>query len=326
MRIEKLLLTVATGLAVFGLVSCGGNNDNNTNSNPAVIHIAVIPKGTEHVFWKSVETGARKAADELHVEMEWKGPVQENDRASQIQIMQQFITKKPSGIVLAPLDRDALVDPVRDAMNAHIPVVIMDSALTGAAGKDFISFVATDNKQGGIMAGEELAKELGDKGKVVLLRYLEGSASTTDREEGFLEVMKKYGIEVLVSNRYGGPGASEAQTTSLEIINQIKEADGIFASNEPTTLGMLQALRQNELAGKKKFVGFDASDELIDALKKGEINALVAQNPVKMGYEAVTNLVKSIKGETVPERVDSGAALVTADNLDTPDIKSLLGK
>lgn len=176
------------------------------------------------------------------------------------------------------------------------------------------------------MAGEALAKELGNKGKVVLLRYLEGSASTTDREEGFLEVMKKYNIEVLVSNRYGGPGASEAQTTSLQIMNQIKEADGLFASNEPTTLGMLQALRQNELAGKKKFVGFDASDELIDGLKKGEIQALVAQNPVKMGYEGVKAVVAKIKGETVQLVVDSGAALITKENVDSDEIQKLLGK
>jgi ribose transport system substrate-binding protein len=332
------LLTLALASVCLALASAlpgCGNNDSTTptpnaggtaGGTPSSIKLAVIPKGTQHVFWKSVESGARQAAKELNVEMEWKGPIQENDRAGQIQVLQQFLTKRPSGIVLAPLDHAALVDPVKAATEAGIPVVIIDSALDGEPGKDYAAFVATNNKQGGIMAGEALAKELGNKGKVVLLRYLEGSASTTDREEGFLEVMKKYNIQVLVSNRFGGPGASEAQATSLQLMNQIKEADGIFASNEPTTLGMLQALRQNDLAGKKKFVGFDASDELVDALRKGELQALVAQNPVKMGYEGVKAVVAKIKGETVQPIVDSGAALITKENVDTDEIQKLLGK
>lgn len=322
MNVLKLSLAALSLALAVGLSACGGGGTPTTNK----LHIAVIPKGTEHVFWKSVEAGARKAAADLDVEMEWKGPIQENDRASQIQIVNQFLTKHPSGIVLAPLDHAALVDSVKAANDAKIPVVIIDSALDGTAGKDFVSFVATDNKQGGVMAGEALAKELGNKGKVVLLRYLTGSASTTEREEGFLEVMKKYNIQVLVDNRFGGPGASEAQTTSLQIMNQIKDADGIFCSNEPTTLGMLQALRQNELAGKKKFVGFDASDELVDGLRKGEIQALVAQNPVKMGYEGVKAVVAQIRGEKVEPRVDSGAALITKTNVDTDEIQKLLGK
>lgn len=330
MRIFTLALAALSFSFAAALPGCGNNESTTTPTSgtpsSGAIRLAVIPKGTQHVFWKSVEAGARQAAKELNVEMEWKGPILENDRAGQIQVFQQFLTKRPSGIVLAPLDHAALVDSVKSATEAGIPVVIIDSALDGTPGKEYAAFVATNNKQGGIMAGEALAKELGNKGKVVLLRYLEGSASTTDREEGFLEVMKKYNIQVLISNRYGGPGASEAQTTSLQIMNQIKEADGIFASNEPTTLGMLQALRQNELAGKKKFVGFDASDELVDGLRKGELQALVAQNPVKMGYEGVKAVVAKIKGETVQPLIDSGAALITKENVDSDDIQKLLGK
>jgi ribose transport system substrate-binding protein len=326
MNFLKLACAAVSLALALGLTACGDSGAATKPGGEKSIKLAVIPKGTEHVFWKSVEAGARKAAADLNVDMEWKGPIQENDRASQIQIVQQFITKHPSGIVLAPLDHQALVDSVKAANDARIPVVIIDSALDGTPGKDFVSFVATDNKQGGVMAGEALAKELGNKGKVVLLRYLEGSASTTEREEGFLSVMKKYNLQVLVDNRFGGPGASEAQTTSLQIMNQIKDADGIFCSNEPTTLGMLQALRQNELAGKKKFVGFDASDELVDGLRKGEIQALVAQNPVRMGYEGVKAVVAQIRGEKVEPRVDSGAALITKANVDSDEIQKLLGK
>src|SRR4051794_18960471 len=110
--------------------------------------IAVIPKGTTHVFWKSVEAGARKAAGEAGVEMIWKGPLKEDDRAEQIKVVEQFVSEGVSGIVLAPLDKEALARPVSSAMGRNIPVVIFDSALTGDAGKDFVSFVATDNKKG----------------------------------------------------------------------------------------------------------------------------------------------------------------------------------
>ena len=290
------------------------------------ITLAVIPKGTTHPFWKTVEAGARKAAEEDGVQINWRGPLSENDRAQQIAVVQQFVGSKVSGIVLAPLDATALVTPVRNANNAGIPVVIMDSSLKGEAGKEFVSFVATDNRKGGELGGEELARLLDGKGKVVLLRYIEGSASTNDREEGFLSVMKKFpGIEVTVSNRYAGPSISTAQDASLNLIDKIREADGIFCPNDPSTQGMLLALRQNGLAGKKKFIGFDSSDRLLAALKHGDINAIVAQNPYKMGYLAVKTVVAAIRGEKFEQRVDTGCELVTKDNLDTPAVQAILG-
>lgn len=290
------------------------------------IELAVIPKGTTHPFWKTVEAGARKAAEELGVKMNWRGPLKEDDRAQQIALVQQFVGSKVSGIVLAPLDASALVGPVRSANEGKIPVVIMDSALKGDAGKDFASFVATDNRKGGEVGGHELARLLGGKGKVVLLRYTEGSASTNDREEGFLSVMKQHpGIEVTVSNRYGGATISSSQDAAMNLIDKIREADGIFCPNDPTTTGMLLALRQNGLAGKKKFVGFDASNNLLAALKKGEVDALVAQNPYKMGYLSVKTIVAVIRGEKFEQRVDTGCELVTKDNLETPSVKSILG-
>jgi ribose transport system substrate-binding protein len=325
----KLLSRVClAGLAAVTLSSCNKSAENGAESPkvaPGQMNIAVIPKGTTHVFWKSIEAGARKAGAELGVNILWKGPLTENDRAQQISIVEQFNSDGVNGIVLAPLDDTALRRPVQAAVAKHIPVVIIDSALKGDVGKDFVSFVGTNNTLGGRIGGEQLAKLLGGKGKVVLLRYMEGSASTTEREAGFLEVMKKYpDIQMLVENRYGGATASEAQTTALNLLDQIREADGIFCSNESLTFGMLLALRQNNLVGKAKFVGFDASPALVEALKKGEIQALVAQNPIKMGYEAVKTMVATLHGEKVPGNVDSGVALITPENINTPEMQELL--
>jgi ribose transport system substrate-binding protein len=175
------------------------------------------------------------------------------------------------------------------------------------------------------MAGEELGKILGGKGKVVLLRYQEGSASTGQREAGFLEAIKKFpDIKVILDNRYSGATASEAQSTALNILDKLKEADGIFCPNESSTFGMLLALKQNNLAGTKKLVGFDTSPPLLDGLKNGQIQALIAQNPKKMGREAVKTLVAKMKGQEVPKEVDSGAAVITKENLNTPEIQALL--
>jgi ribose transport system substrate-binding protein len=289
--------------------------------------IAVIPKGTTHSFWKSVEAGARKAGEELGVEVIWKGPLKEDDRAQQIGVVQQFVSSGVQAIVLAPLDDTALRPSVKSAMERKIPVVIFDSALKGEAPQDFISFVATNNRVGGRLGGEELARVLGGKGKVVLLRYAEGSASTAERETGFLEVMAKYpGISLIVDNRYGGATISSVQDAAMNLIDKIREADGIFCPNESTTQGMILALRQTRLAGKKKFVGFDTSPFLLQALEKGEVLGLVAQNPTRMGYLGVVTAVKHLRGEKVDTVIDTGCVLVTKENQNTPEVRAVLGK
>lgn len=333
----------AGSAALFAAVLAGGCNNAaqtgstaSSGSSPAAdaspsatgkrLTIAVIPKGTTHEFWKSVHTGADKAAKELDVDISWKGPLQENDRAQQISIMDQFVSGNASAIALAPLDDTALVKPVRSALDKKIPVIIFDSALKGEAGKDYTSLVATNNYKGGALGGEALVKLLGGKGKVVLLRYQEGSASTQERENGFTDVLKKNpGITLTVDNRYSGPTVSDAKTQSMQMIDKLKEADGIFCPNESSTFGMLLALRQNDLAGKVKFVGFDTSPSLLEGMKKGEINALVAQNPTKMGYEAVKAAVAQLKGEKVETAIDTGVILVDPTTIDTPDVKALLG-
>lgn len=287
--------------------------------------IAVIPKGTTHWFWKAVEAGAREGAKEAGAEMIWKGSLKEDDPEQQIRIVEQFVSEGVGGIVLAPIDDTALMRPVAAAMQKGIPVVIMDSALKGEPPKDFVCTVSTNNHRAGEMAGEQLGKLLDGKGKVVLFRHKEGSASTDQREAGFLEAIKKFpDIQVILDNRYSGTTISEAQSTALNVLDKLKEADGIFCSNEPSTLGMLRALKQNNLGGSKKFVGFDTSPGLVEGLKSGEIKALVAQNPKRMGREAVQALVAKMKGETVHAVIDSGAAIVTKENLETPEIQALL--
>lgn len=296
-----------------------------TTTAPSMLTIAVIPKGTTHVYWRAVHAGADWAARDFNVNIVWKGPVLENDRAQQIAIVEQFVSEGLDGIVVAPLDNVALKRPIDDAMARHIPVVIFDSALEGDVGKDFVSFVATDNRHGGEMAGDELARLLDNKGKIVLLRYGEGSASTLDREAGFLDAIAKHpDMTMLVKNRYAGPTAGDAQNTALEMADQLRAADGVFASNESAATGMLLALRKLGLNGKLKFVGFDSSDKLLEGLNDGDIQALVLQNPKMMGYLAMQQCVNALRGQPVTPHIDSGAALLTRDNINTPEMQKLL--
>lgn len=286
---------------------------------------AVIPKGTTHVFWKAVERGARQAGTDLNVDVQWKGPLAEDDRAQQIALVQQFTARKVSGIALAPLDRAALLPSVQAARAAGIPVVIFDSALDGEAGRDFATLIATDNRAAGRLAGAELSRLLGGTGEIVMLRYVVGSASTHEREEGALEALRaQAGIRILSDNRYAGATIGEAKTAALNGIDTLKAAKGVFTSNESATMGMLLALRQEGLAGKVQLVGFDSSPPLVEALKSGEIAALIVQDPRRMGQLSVEALETLRKGGTLAGFTDTGAVLVTREKLSDPAIQRLL--
>ncbi len=289
--------------------------------------IAVIPKGTTHAYWKTVRMGAEAAGADLGVDIKWQGPVKENDRSDQIAMVQQFVTQGVNGIVLAPLDFEGLAAPVEEATGKNITVVIIDSALKGTPGKDFASFVATNNHQAGYLGGENLAKLLNGKGKVVLLRYQPGSASTDEREAGFLEaIAKSPEITIISKDQYAGATQGEAKTASLNMLDKLQQADGIFCPNESSTLGMLGALDQSGLTGKVKFVGFDATPALVDALRAKQIDVLIAQDPRKMGYEGVKVCVGALRKEPVPATIDTGTAVITVDNVDKPEIQQVLGK
>jgi ribose transport system substrate-binding protein len=311
---------------VLLLPSCGGGPAPEKGKDKIVI--AVIPKGTSHTFWKAIHAGAVRASQELGVEVIWKGPAREDDRDAQIAEVENFVSRGVSGIVLAPTDDKALRIPVSDAMRAGIPIVIIDS---GLASDDYVSFVATDNYKGGRLAGERMVERLQGKGRVVLLRYMEGSASTMERERGFLDVLSENpGIEIASANQYAGATAETAYQASENLLARFKSqdgspsVDGIFCPNESSAFGMLRALQDSDLAGRILLIGFDASEQMARALENGEFDALVLQDPVNMAYLGVKTMVSHIRGEKVPERVDTGVTLVTRDNMNDPKIAELL--
>ena len=319
-----LLLLVTVGLGrLWGDAASPG-----AEPGPARYALAVIPKGTTHEFWKSIHAGAVQAAVETGVEIIWKGPLKEDDREAQIAEVENFISRGVDGIVLAPLDDTALRVPVMNAARSGIPVVIIDSDLKS---RDHVSFVATDNYRGGQLAGKRMCELLGHAGRVVMLRYQEGSASTMKREQGFLDAVSECGdIQVVSANQYGGATTETAYRASENLLAPHKtaegglELEGIFCPNESTTFGMLRALQDAKLAGAVRFVGFDSSPKLIAGLRQGHLDGLVVQNPVRMGYLGVLTLVAHLDGETVEQRVDTGVHLATSQNMDQQEIRDLL--
>jgi ribose transport system substrate-binding protein len=321
--IVRSLLVLLLGIIAAACSSPDRGTTTGSDRAEPRTRIAVIPKGTTHEFWKSVHAGAVKAARELDVDVIWKGPVKEDDRDEQIKVMETFLAQGVDGIVLAPLDDRALTPVVRDARARRIPVAIIDSALES---QDYVSFIATDNERAGELAAERLGTLLGGRGDVVVLRLAEGSASTTAREKGFLETLAaKYpGLRVVSSNRYGGVTTESAYAASENLLSAYDSVQGVFCPNESTTFGMLRALDAAGRTGKVRFVGFDASQKLVDALREGKIDGLVVQNPFRMGELGVRAIVDAMTGRSIETRVDTGATMVTRDNMNEPAIRILL--
>ena len=320
---RKLLILA---LALAFAISCTKTNSPNGKKK---FTIAVIPKGTTHEFWKSIHAGSNKAASELtaqgtDVEVIWKGPLREDDREQQIQVVEGFAAQGVSGIVLAPLDNRALVRPVSEAGRAGVPTVIIDSGLES---NDFVSFVATDNRKGGMLAADRMGQLLNGKGKVLVLRYAEGSASTTEREEGFIgEIKQKFpDIELVSTNQYAGATRDTAKRASENLLNTYgDQVQGIFTPNESSTAGMLLALQDIGKAGKVSFVGFDSSQTFIDALNANQLHGIVVQNPFNMGYLGVRTMVDNLLGKPVSKQIDTGVMLVTKENMQSPEVQALL--
>ena len=317
-RVAALLLV----LAVSGCGSDGASREG--------IRIGFVPKGSTHEHWKRVRIGAEKAAAEYRaagtpVEVIWKGPLREDDREQQVQVVEGFTSQGVNGLILAPLDSSALRRPVEEASRAGIPTVIFDSAL--ATPNPTVSYVSTDNGKGGRLAGRRMGDLLCGRGTVLMLRYQEGSAATEEREQGFLDELAAAfpGVTVISSDQYAGPTRDTAKRASENLLNKYAtRIDGIFTSNESATAGMLLALQDIGRAGQVTFVGFDYSASFLEPLRAGQLHGFVAQHPVNMGYLSVRTMVQHLRGEAVPKTVDTGVVLVTADNVDEASVRAII--
>ena len=320
--LNRLILFVILALVISGCNRKPGDQ-------AKAFTIAVIPQGSTHEFWKSIHAGAMKSAQDfaakgVTVNVIWKGPMREDDREQQVQVVEGFLAQGINGIVLAPFDKDALVRPIEEAARAGIPTVVVDSGLNSQTP---ISFVASNNYHGGEIAAQEMGRLLGGKGKVLVLRYQEGVSSTEQREKGFLERLKADfpNIQVISSNQFAGATRDTAKTATENLLNRFGgEVQGMFTPNESSTAGALLALDDSGRAGKIRFIGFDTSDIFIQAMKQKKLDGIVVQNPFRMGELGVKAMVDHLMGQPMEKRVDTGVTLITPSTLGKPESQGLL--
>lgn len=283
--------------------------------------IGVVPKGTNHIFWQTIHAAALKAGQEFGLEILWNAPQLEIDTSRQIAIVENLVAQGVAGIVLAPVDEEALVAPVERAAERGIPTAIFDSAL---ASERIVSFVATDNFEAGKMAGRRMGVILGGKGKVGVIGFMPGSASTVKRENGFLEALAEFPEIEMVGLKYNMADRAKAMAEAENLMTAHPDLAGLFADNESSTDGTVRAVRQRGAAGKVQIVGFDASDDLLDEMRDGAIDSIVVQDPFKMGYESTKSMADSLAGREPVREVDSGAYLITPENVDSDEMKPVL--
>jgi ribose transport system substrate-binding protein len=283
--------------------------------------VAVIPKGLVHQFWLTVRAGAESAGRDFNADIMWRGPDAETDVSKQIDIVDDMITRGVDAIVLAACDTNALIDPVKRAVAAKIPVVTIDS---GVESDLPISFVATDNKKGAQLAADKLAELLGGKGEVGLIPFVPGAATSQLREQGFQEGMAKHPEITVLPPQYSMSDVSKGMSVTQDLMTAHPNMIGIFAANESGAMGAVQAIEAANKAGQIKLVAFDAAQEELDALKRGTIQALVVQNPFQMGYQGVKAAIDHIKGKDVPKQIDTGVTVITAENINSPEVQQLL--
>ena len=291
---------IAACLALVALAGCEGSKKRT---------IAVIPKGTAHLFWLTVKQGAEDAGKEFGVDIVWSGPAQETDYGRQLEILDSMINRRVDGIVVAATEKKVLNQSLARAKQMGIPVTVFDS---GVDSEDYVSFVATNNYEAGEMGARKLAALLNGKGKVAVVMNTPGSASTVERERGFSEAIAKEFPEIqVVATQFGMSDRAKAMAVTENMLTAHPDLNGIFASAEPMSVGASQALKSRGLAGKVRMVGFDSSDGLLDDMKAGVIDALVVQDPHKIGYEAVKTIVDKLNGKTPSKRLDLGAKVIT---------------
>ncbi|MGI8742500.1 MAG: substrate-binding domain-containing protein [Bryobacteraceae bacterium] len=299
--------------AALLLCSCGGSGKKT---------IAVIPKGTSSLFWVSVHAGAAAAGDRFGVNVVWNGPALETEYGRQVEIVDSMIARHVDGIALAAAERKALVPPLDRAVAAGIPVTVFDS---GVDSTNYLTFLATNNYEGGQMGARELGRLLGGKGTAAIVMHAPGSASTMDRERGFDEVIKSEFPQIqIVGRQFGLSDPAKAMTAAENILTAHPNLNGIFASSEPSSVGTAQALKSRGASGKIKFVAFDSSEAMIADMKAGVIDAMVVQDPFRMGFEAVKTLVDKLQGSVPPKRIDLSARLVRREDLGKPEVQQLL--
>lgn len=287
--------------------------------------IAVIVKTSSSNYWQNVQKGATAEIGELKgYTMTFQGPATESAIADEVNMVENAVNRHVAGIVLAPSDPDALVPAVKKAWEAHIPVVIVDSALADSGKQYYQSFLSTDNKKAGELCAQALIAKVGTTGKVAVMSYVAGAGSEVGRVGGFKDYLAAHSKLQIVGPFYSNSQMATALNQTTDVLTSNPDLKGIFGANEPTAVGMGRALAQSGKAGKVVAVGFDGNADLQGFVKDGTLDATAVQGSYQMGYLGVKTVASIIEKKPVQKNLDTGVVLVTKDNIDKPEAKNVL--
>ena len=321
-------LAVLAALAALTAGACVEVRDESDDGGGGTVDgpldLAVVPKAVGHEFWSTVQAGAECAAElDGDVTVNWDGVSAETDVEGQVNLIQNFVTQKVDGIVYAATDSAALAPATQNALDSGIPVAMIDSGTDPQP--DEVPLYATDNRAGAAEAANLLAEALGEGDHdVALIEFQPGSQTNTERVEGFTEGLAQHAGLSLVGQQPSHSDVNEARRVTEDILIANPDLEGIFAANEPSVLGAVQAVEAAGRTGEVVIIGWDAAPDEIAGLREGQISALVVQNPFRMGFFGVQNMVEHLREGTPMASADTGVTFVTSENIDSEEVKAVL--
>jgi len=288
--------------------------------------ISIIVKDTTSVYWQTVLAGARKAGQDLGVDVTELGAQSESDVAGQIGILAKAVASNPAAIVIAPAQFAALGKPIDEAAK-KVKIIGIDSA---ADTKALTSFVATDEMQAGRIAADALANAItktyaDTEGDVAIITASPRSASPDQSAIGFKEqVANKYRALNVLPEKVADAQAATGLSIMKDLVDADRDLRGVFVSNVIVAEGASQVVYNKSSGDRINYVVFGSDDKLVKSLQDGTIAALVVQDPFRMGYDGVKTALAASKGEKVPATLDTGANIITKANLSSARSQELL--
>jgi ribose transport system substrate-binding protein len=308
-----LMVTLLVGAVTVSGFASGRQEESNT--------IVFIPKSTSATFYLFLLQGARDKAEELGYEIQYAGPSTEADINAQVDFVRNVAARKPAGILLAALDTEALIPPVEEAIEAGVPVVMVDSGIDSRA--PYGNFV-TDQYAGGYMAGQEMARILGEEGLVANLGIQAGSISA-QRSVGFAEAIAEYPDMEVLETQWTNADAATSLNIASDILTGNPDIEGFFSAAAPIAIGIAQAVKGKGMEDQVDIITFDPSPETLPLFEDGTIDAIIAQDPYQMGYRGV-EVVHLVRTDALDEKqyVELPPVLITPENFNQPEIQELV--
>ena len=324
----KRWITALAAFATLGVVASSTIETGIAADNKYTI--VLIPGITTDAFYITMRKGAEAAGKALGVNVEFQGAPDFNP-VTQVPVLNAVIGRKPSAILIAPTDKVQLVEPLKKAVDAGIPVLTVDTFIgdghyqTGKGDADFpLSYIASDNVLGGEIAARALAKAIGDKGKVYVSNVNPGISTTDQREEGFKNEMKKHPDITVLETQFNNDDANKAASQFQSIMARNSDLAGVFGANLFSAMGAASGAKQAGASGKVKVVAFDAPTSMVADIKAGNIDIAIAQHPSEIGYFGVVCAYAHLTGQSIPPLIGTGFTVMDKSNIDDPNVKRFI--